>query len=124
MPKRSRSYQAAVPETAELLKRRAKYYGANYKSIIKHRPQVAIDHYHLLYHLDLLDQLLTEGFDPPRPKMLQITAIEVSLIFFGAYHCEPVTSLRIAEVILELNSLTLPSVLANLLSMAFLNRSG
>ncbi len=60
---------------------RAKYYSGLYNTTIASRPRIALDHYHLLYHLDLLGVLLTEDLDSPRPKTLEITALEVSLLF-------------------------------------------
>jgi hypothetical protein len=84
----SSSSRLFVPDE---LTRRAEYYGGLFKTSLECRPQVAIDFYNLLYHLDLFDVLLTEEYGD-RPKTLRITALEVSLIFhewlgFVVDHC-------------------------------------
>jgi hypothetical protein len=85
MHAKSHPYISGLGETAEHLASRAQYYGGRYQSIIKYRPRVIIDQYRLLWHLDLLDQLLTEDpqflGSPLRPKTLQITGLQVALVF-------------------------------------------
>jgi hypothetical protein len=75
----------------EELTRRVEYYSGLYRTTLKCRPEVAIDYYNLLYHLDLFDVLLTEEYED-RPRTLRIAALEVQLLFhewlgFVVDHC-------------------------------------
>jgi hypothetical protein len=81
MSAKSHSYIPGLGELEEHLANRAKYYGERYQAIVEFRPRVVMDHYNVLWHLDLLEQLLIEELDEPRPATLRITAVQVSLLF-------------------------------------------
>jgi hypothetical protein len=65
MSEKMRRYRIAVAETADALAERVGYCSGHINAIMKYRPHVAIDHYHLLWHLDLFIELLTENFEEP-----------------------------------------------------------